>query len=157
MRINTGCKLLEWCIASHAKTKPTLILRHFIAPCGCRRCLLCVSRPGFASPPGTFMVGAPFAFLWLISPAVAWWLSKPIIPPQLPLTEEDLLFLRIAARRTWRFFETFVGPTDNYLPPDNFRKTLREARRIAHPRRTSDFPCWLISAHTILATSPPAK
>ena len=26
------------------------------------------------------------------------------------------------ARRTWRFFETFVGPDDNWLPPDNFQE-----------------------------------
>ena len=26
------------------------------------------------------------------------------------------------ARRTWRFFETFVGPEDNWLPPDNYQE-----------------------------------
>ena len=44
-----------------------------------------------------------------------------------------MAFLRSAARRTWRFFETFVGPTDNYLPPDNFQED--PPRGIAH--RTS--------------------
>ena len=29
--------------------------------------------------------------------------------------------LRLIARRTWLFFETFVAPEDNGLPPDNFQ------------------------------------
>ena len=28
----------------------------------------------------------------------------------------------MVSRRTWRYFETFVGPDDNYLPPDNFQE-----------------------------------
>ena len=28
----------------------------------------------------------------------------------------------MTARRTWRFFETFVTPADNMLPPDNFQE-----------------------------------
>ena len=123
VRINTGCKLLEWCTASDAQRKAHADLAAFYRVMWVSPVLaLCVALWLGVVRDGTFMVGAPFAFLWLISPAVAWWLSKPIIPPQLPLTEEDLLFLRIAARRTWRFFETFVGPTDNYLPPDNFQE-----------------------------------
>jgi hypothetical protein len=31
-------------------------------------------------------------------------------------------FLRASARRTWRFFADFVGPQDNWLPPDNFQE-----------------------------------
>ena len=30
--------------------------------------------------------------------------------------------LRRIARRTWRFFETFVGPENHALPPDNFQE-----------------------------------
>ena len=32
---------------------------------------------------------------------------------------DQTLFLRKLARRTWAFFETFVGPDDHWLPPDN--------------------------------------
>jgi cyclic beta-1,2-glucan synthetase len=31
------------------------------------------------------------------------------------------VFLRASARRTWRYFADFVGPDDNWLPPDNFQ------------------------------------
>ena len=67
-------------------------------------------------------MAAPVAALWLASPAVAWWLSRPLRPARLRLSAEDHVFLRTAARRTWRFFETFVGPVDNYLPPDNVQE-----------------------------------
>ena len=42
-------------------------------------------------------------------------------------------FLRGAARRTWGFFDTCVGPDDNWLPPDNFQES--PALGVAH--RTS--------------------
>ncbi len=43
------------------------------------------------------------------------------------------MFLRTLARRTWAFFEKFVGPEDNWLPPDNVQD--RSGRVVAH--RTS--------------------
>ena len=65
----------------------------------------------------------PLLFLWLISPAIAWWLSRP-----LPSSANSLecrmrrTFLEELSRKTWRFFETFVGPEDNWLPPDNYQE-----------------------------------
>ncbi len=38
------------------------------------------------------------------------------------LAPEESLFLHRVARRTWRFFETFIGPEDNWLPPDNYQE-----------------------------------
>ena len=64
----------------------------------------------------------PVVALWLVSPAIAWWLSRPLRPRRPRLSAEDYAFLRTVARRTWRFFETFVGPADNHLPPDNFQE-----------------------------------
>jgi cyclic beta-1,2-glucan synthetase len=31
-------------------------------------------------------------------------------------------FLRVTARRTWHYFETFVTAQENWLPPDNFQE-----------------------------------
>lgn len=76
---------------------------------------------------------APLTVLWMAAPYIAWRLSQPIVPLRPKLTAEDLLFLRAVARRTWRFFERFVGPEDNYLPPDNYQEDPPQG--IAH--RTS--------------------
>ncbi len=64
----------------------------------------------------------PILLLWLLSPAVGWWISKPLLLPVPNLSVDQRAFLRLAARRTWRFFADFVGPQDNWLPPDNFQE-----------------------------------
>ncbi len=38
------------------------------------------------------------------------------------LTADQTIFLRNLSRRTWAFFETFVGPEDHWLPPDNYQE-----------------------------------
>ncbi len=75
----------------------------------------------------------PILFLWAISPAVTWWISLPLERRQARLTIKQKLFLRDLSRKTWSFFETFVGPEDNWLPPDNYQE--EPAAVVAH--RTS--------------------
>lgn len=65
---------------------------------------------------------APVLSLWLASPMVAWWISRPLSSPEPDLSGAQRMFLRASARRTWRFFADFVGPHDNWLPPDNFQE-----------------------------------
>jgi cyclic beta-1,2-glucan synthetase len=67
-------------------------------------------------------VEAPVAVLWLACPAVAWWLSRPLQARQPRISDADIEFLRLVARRTWRYFERFVSPEENFLPPDNFQE-----------------------------------
>ena len=65
---------------------------------------------------------APVLLLWLVAPVVGWWISLPLVTPAPDLTGDQRAFLRTSARRTWRFFADFVGPEDNWLPPDNFQE-----------------------------------
>ena len=74
------------------------------------------------SRPAALCVAGPILGLWFFSPAIAWWLSRPLTRPASQLTAEQTLFLRKLSRRTWAFFETFVGPDDHWLPPDNFQE-----------------------------------
>jgi len=68
-------------------------------------------------------IAAPFAILWIASPAIAIWISRaPHAAKEFPVTGPDSLALRLVARRTWRYFETFVTASDNMLPPDNFQE-----------------------------------
>jgi cellobiose phosphorylase len=83
--------------------------------------------------PGALPVALPVLACWLVSPAVAWWVSRPLARRPARLAAGQVVFLRRLARRTWSFFETFVGPEDNWLPPDNFQE--HPAAVIAH--RTS--------------------
>ena len=67
--------------------------------------------------------------LWLVSPMIAWWLSRRIPTREAELSEGQIAFLRKLARRTWAYFETFVTADENWLPPDNFQE--HPATRIA--------------------------
>jgi cyclic beta-1,2-glucan synthetase len=75
-----------------------------------------------AFKPTALPVMGPLAIVWLLSPAIAYWVSKPRAPERKHLSADDRRFARLVARRTWRFFETFVGPEDNWLPPDNYQE-----------------------------------
>lgn len=71
--------------------------------------------------PEVWLVSAPILVLWMIAPAIGWWISLPLASPTPGLSAEQQAFLKAAARRTWRYFADFVGPDDNWLPPDNFQ------------------------------------
>ena len=74
------------------------------------------------SRPAALGVAGPILGLWFFSPAIAWWISRPLARLAARLTAEQTLFLRKLSRKTWAFFETFVGPEDHWLPPDNYQE-----------------------------------
>ena len=61
--------------------------------------------------------------LWALSPLIVWWINRPITVRAVPLTEEQANLLRQVTRRTWGFFERFVGPEDHWLPPDHYQES----------------------------------
>ena len=73
-------------------------------------------------PPMEWIFSAPLLLLWLASPFVGWWISRPQVLDAPDLSAGQRTFLRTSARRTWRYFADFVGPDDNWLPPDNFQE-----------------------------------
>ena len=85
------------------------------------------------SKPAALAVAGPILGLWFASPGIAWWISRPLARREARLTADQILFLRKLSRKTWAFFETFVGPEDHWLPPDNYQE--HPASVIAH--RTS--------------------
>ncbi|MGE5179098.1 MAG: GH36-type glycosyl hydrolase domain-containing protein, partial [Bacteroidota bacterium] len=83
--------------------------------------------------PAAIGVAFPPLALWICSPLVAYWLSRPSVGRVVVLEPHDRVYLRRVARHTWRYFETFSGEGDHWLPPDNVQEKPR--RRVAH--RTS--------------------
>jgi cyclic beta-1,2-glucan synthetase len=69
--------------------------------------------------PQAWPVAVPILALWAMAPLVAYWLSVPVSTRRAPLGLEDGEFLRAVARKTWRYFDTFMGAEDHALPPDN--------------------------------------
>jgi cyclic beta-1,2-glucan glucanotransferase len=94
--------------------------------------------------PGAWPVATPFLLLWALSPAVAWRIS---LPPRLVeadvLSPDERRSLRRLARRTWRFFETFVSEEKNDLPPDNFQEDPEPI--VAHRTSPTNLGLYLVS------------
>lgn len=129
----THRNLLEWNPSSNLKDARTGFASSLRAMWIGPFLTTCVAAVLAVSAPQTLPTAGPLLALWLLSPAMAWWISRPNPPRQDALTREQTLFLRRAARKTWAFFETFVGPEDQWLPPDNFQE--QPAPVVAH--RTS--------------------
>ncbi len=90
-------------------------------------------------------VAAPFLVLWVAAPAVALWISRLPQPHEANLLSlADAQAFRLIARRTWRFFEIFVSPKDNALPPDNFQETPKPV--VAHRTSPTNIGLYLLSA-----------
>ncbi|WP_090192347.1 MULTISPECIES: GH36-type glycosyl hydrolase domain-containing protein [unclassified Duganella] len=83
--------------------------------------------------PASLPPAALFLLAWLVAPAIADWISRPIERKSAQLSPEQDQFLQTLARRTWAYFDRFVGPEDNWLPPDNVQE--HPVQVIAH--RTS--------------------
>ena len=115
--------LLEWMTAAQAKGSHDFDLVGFYRHmAGSVAIAVPVAVLVLAVKPGAMWVAAPFLVLWLLAPLIAQRVSMP--PPESAveqLSAADVAVLRRTARRTWRFFETFVGPGDHGLPPDNFQ------------------------------------
>ncbi|HEX3800185.1 MAG TPA: glucoamylase family protein [Verrucomicrobiae bacterium] len=124
----TRKRLLQWQTSSDAERNARTDLQSFyatmwIAPAIAFAALLALV---FTQPDQLFNA-APFLLLWLAAPAIAWWISQPIVHLKPELTAEQNSFLRRSARRTWRYFETFITEQENWLPPDNFQEHPKPA------------------------------
>src|SRR6185312_4643717 len=93
---------------------------------------------------GTWPLALPLAALWIASPAIAHRISRPPgLGGDTPVSVEDGHALRWIARRTWRFFETFVTATDHMLPPDNFQEDPTPT--LAHRTSPTNIGLYLLS------------
>lgn len=117
--------LLEWkTAASVQSTRQGTILDYYKAMWQAVAVSLAALSFSAISGHQSFLVGLPFVFLWIVSPAVAWYVSQTAeTEDRLAVSDEVSTELRKIARRTWRFFETFVDAEQNFLPPDNFQET----------------------------------
>jgi cyclic beta-1,2-glucan synthetase len=141
----THRRLLEWMTTAQAKAGLRLDLHGFF-----RRMMGGVALAVAAAAvvayvgPAALPAALPFVALWLAAPAVARWISVPRSKePARPLSATDARALRLIARRTWRFFATFVGPAEHALPPDNFQETPTPV--VAHRTSPTNIGLYLLS------------
>ncbi|MGA3311315.1 MAG: glucoamylase family protein, partial [Xanthobacteraceae bacterium] len=92
---------------------------------------------------GSWMTATPLIAAWMLSPAIAWWMSRAPRPDQSSLLDAESESLRLTARRTWYFFETFVTAEDHMLPPDNFQEDPRPV--LAHRTSPTNLGLYILS------------
>ncbi len=94
--------------------------------------------------PAAWPLALAFVVLWVVSPVIAHRISMPH-PIELThaLSSTEARALRLLARRTWRFFTTFVGPDDQHLPPDNYQETPTPV--VAHRTSPTNLGLYLLA------------
>ena len=144
-RLRTRRHLLEWITAAQEGSRAVpSYWRQYLRHAGGIGLCLGVCALAYAIRPQSLPVLLPFAAVWLAAPAIARLISLPrTVRNQVPLTQADRLTLRHIARQTWRYFETFVSATENFLPPDNFQETPNPV--IAHRTSPTNIGLYLLS------------
>ena len=93
--------------------------------------------------PLALFAAVPLLLLWAASPQLAYWISQPIVHQPKPLSEEQHRRVERLSRRTWAYFEQFVGPDDHWLPPDHFQESPRG--NVAHYTTPTNIGLLLLS------------
>lgn len=94
--------------------------------------------------PAALKFAGPILVLWALAPWVSVWVSRT--QPQgvfEPWGEKETACFGVVSRKTWRFFEQFVGERDHYLPPDNFQEEPRGI--VAHRTSPTNIGLYLLS------------
>ena len=138
--------LLEWTTAAQSSARPRLGVGGFYQNMvGGMLLGLVVAGAAIVIAPALWSLILPFGLLWLGAPALAFQVSRArAVAPRLLLSEPEATALRLIARRTWRFFETFVTSATNMLPPDNFQEDPRPV--LAHRTSPTNIGLYLLSA-----------
>jgi len=144
----TRRKLLQWVTSAQVRKSKQYSISSF-AWRGRMGVLLALAITGivYLANPDRWTLVLPLCLLWLLSPLIARWISLPPVDKNVELLDADEeMELRLTARRTWRFFTTFVVAQDNYLPPDNFQEKPYPV--IAHRTSPTNFGLYLLSVAT---------
>ncbi|HSL25409.1 MAG TPA: glucoamylase family protein, partial [Acidimicrobiia bacterium] len=116
--------LLNWVTAAEAERQFSLELGGFIRRMGPSTVVgLAAAAATALARPEALPAALAWSVMWVLAPFIAYRASL-LRPTKVadPPSPEERETLRLAARRTWRYFEQFVTADDNWLPPDNFQE-----------------------------------
>ncbi|ORE98122.1 glucoamylase family protein [Aurantimonas sp. 22II-16-19i] len=138
--------LLEWTTSERSSAAARSGLRGFArSMAGGTMLAALVTASAVVLAPASWPLALSFALLWLAAPLIAWRASQA--PKEDVATapgSEVAVALRLVARRTWRYFETFVTAQENMLPPDNFQEDPHPA--VAHRTSPTNIGLYLLAA-----------
>jgi len=123
-RLVSHRRLLEWEAAQDAHRRAKNRQRQFVLHRLWIPALSVFLLAGMTwKAPSDAAAAAPFLVLWMLFPVAVVLIDYPAKSWRGGiLTADDHRFLRRMARRTWRYFDDFVGPHTSWLPPDNVQE-----------------------------------
>jgi cyclic beta-1,2-glucan synthetase len=65
----------------------------------------------------------PVLLLWVLAPFIGYQFSRPAEFKRRPMSDTDRRYLRVIARKCWRYFDELMAEADHGLPPDNCQNT----------------------------------
>ncbi len=144
-RITSHRLMLEWETALDAHQRAgsqqlQFVLSRLWIPAAC---VLLFAAAAWRGPTAMVAVG-PFLLLSALFPVAVMVIDRPAKSWRGGiLTANDRRFLRTAARRTWRYFDDFVGPQTSWLPPDNVQETPK--REIFLRTSPTNIGLWMLA------------
>lgn len=141
----TRRRLLQWPTAAHTVRQLGRVnagVQHWRQMVGAPLLALVLLLTSWGS--AALPTALPLLLLWLLSPTWTYLIDRPLAKDIPTLAADERRQLRLLARRTWFFFERFVGPEDNWLPPDHFQELPRGVS--AHRTSPTNVGLYLLSA-----------
>ena len=117
-------KMLEWTTAAQAEKARGKQFHHYILRLRGALFLSTIAAAIVyaAGKYNAVWAAAPFLYLWFLSPVLAFLSGKPTPRKERTIPAAMNSAFRQYAREIWRFFETLVGDSTHWLPPDNFQE-----------------------------------
>jgi len=135
--------MLEWVTAERSAqveaTSGSVLRRMIASPLAAAAIAVGV---GLAAPE-RLPLALPVAALWCLSPMLAYATGRSRSTGAAALTRLQRAAFRRIARKTWRFFDDLLGPSDHWLIPDNVQENRREL--VAHRTSPTNIGLQLLS------------
>lgn len=140
--------LLQWEVSNNGKKRSHRAHPRFILKLGWSSLFALITYAAVIHVnPAAVVPASLICGLWFLAPLIVYGIDKPIEKRiDQTLSMQDKIFLRMVARKTWRFFDEFVGPQTNWLPPDNYQAALRV--EVAPRTSPTNIGLWLLTVLT---------
>ncbi|MBV0891977.1 protein ndvB [Paracoccus sp. Z118] len=144
-RLVTRRHLLEWTPAREAGRGPAVLGNSYRAMWASVAIGVLALVATALVNPVALPVALALGGLWIAAPWIMHLASRPLeTRDRLQLSPEGVAELRRIGRLTWRYFDEFVGPGTNHLPPDNFQETPQP--KLAERTSPTNIGLYLMSA-----------
>lgn len=119
----TKRNMLEWVTSDDAEKNQSNTLSSYARSMGPSALAgVCLAGLSVLTHSESTMLSLLLLLVWTVAPAIAFYISISRIESIEKLELEELVELRIATRKTWRYFEEFANEKNNFLAPDNYQE-----------------------------------